>query len=65
MTQRLALWCIGFGLWALTPRAKRKALWDTRLVHIGRNAVLALNAAATRDELARRHAKPSTRKRIA
>ena len=55
---------IGLGLWLATVPANRVPLrtLDTRAY--GRWALAKLNEAWERDELARRHAKPSTRRRV-
>lgn len=54
---------VGFGLWLATPRSARPNL---KLSHgeRGKVAIRILNAQGERDELARRQAKPSTRKRV-
>jgi hypothetical protein len=56
---------IGLGLWMATPKAKRGAFTNVDLVALGRWAVVQLNGQHQASEMARRHAKPSSRKRIA
>jgi hypothetical protein len=57
---RLAHRLIGFGLWL--AQRKRGPMPDC--LSLGRWAVLTLNAEQERAELARRHAKPSSRQRV-
>lgn len=51
---------IGFGLWL--ARRNRGAMPDC--LALGRWAVVRLNNMHQQDEIARRHAKPSSRKRV-
>ncbi len=64
-TNRVAHQLIGLGLWLATPKARRAVFADVDLVALGRWAVVQLNSQHQASEMARRHAKPSTRKRIA
>ena len=64
-TNRLAHRLIGLGLWMATPLNRRGAFAEVDLVALGRWAVVQLNSQHQASEMARRHAKPSSRKRIA
>ena len=57
---RLAHRLIGFGLWL--AQRKRGPMPDC--LAVGRWAVATLNAEQERAEIAKRHAKPSTRRRV-
>lgn len=65
---RLGYWLVGFGLMCVTASARRAALWQwlaspSATAAVGIGAVVDLNSKAQTDEIARRHAKPSTRRR--
>ena len=57
---RLAHRLIGFGLWL--AQRQRGPMPDC--LAVGRWAVVTLNAERERAEIAKRHAKPSTRRRV-
>lgn len=61
---RLACRLIGLGLW-LAQRPDVRQPWPVvDLLAVGRWAVVQLNGQADQREIARRHAKPSTRRRV-
>lgn len=61
---RLACRLIGFGLWLATDSKTRVPFGVLDTLALGRWAVVQLNAAMQARELARRHAKPSTRRKV-
>lgn len=61
---KLGPWLVGFGLW-LSQRERQP--WRTLppFALVGRGAIVKLNDVWQQAEIARRHAKPSKRKRVA
>lgn len=63
-THRIGHRLIGLGLWLVTLPTLRPPLWHFAARQTGAGAVRIVNDGLERQELARRHAKPSSRKRI-
>lgn len=63
-SNRMARRLVGFGLWLATDKAHRAPFEALDALALGSWAIGKLNAAMQADELARRHAKPSSRRRV-
>lgn len=61
---RLAHGLMGLGLWLATLPANRPAFWTFPFAMTGRGVLRLVNETLTAKEMARRHAKPSSRKRV-
>lgn len=61
---RVACRLVGLGLWLAAGPRSRTPLQAVNFLLLGRWAVARLNTAWEQDELARRHAKPSSRQRV-
>lgn len=63
-TNRTGQRLIGWGVWLCTLRQNRTPWFATDHRAVGRVTLFALNQHTERVEMAKRHAKPSTRRRI-
>lgn len=64
LAHKWGLSLIGFGLWLSKPKGKREPLRAMHFAEAGRWAVERLNHDYQQAEIARRHAKPSSRRRV-